>query len=57
MKALQQQLADHVKLKNGGEGGIRTHDPENRDKGFQDLLLKPLGHLSLNLEYTKRAIA
>ena len=30
----------------GGEGGIRTHGPI-RVTGFQDRLLKPLGHLSV----------
>ena len=31
----------------GGESGIRTHGPRERVTGFQDRLLKPLGHLSI----------
>ena len=32
--------------KNGGKGGIRTHGTL-LSNGFQDRLLKPLGHLSV----------
>ena len=31
----------------GGESGIRTHGPTEGITGFQDQLLKPLGHLSI----------
>ena len=34
--------------KTGGESGIRTHGPNEGITGFQDQLLKPLGHLSIN---------
>ena len=32
----------------GGEGGIRTHTAPFGVTGFQDQLLKPLGHLSMS---------
>ena len=32
--------------KNGGDGRIRTHEPVTAN-GFQDRLLKPLGHISI----------
>jgi hypothetical protein len=31
---------------NGGESGIRTHDPGLTDNGFQDRRYRPLSHLS-----------
>ena len=34
------------KYKNGGDGRIRTHGHVNVN-GFQDRLLKPLGHISI----------
>ena len=34
-------------MQNGGESGIRTHGSLTRVTGFQDRLLKPLGHLSV----------
>lgn len=36
---------------NGGRGGIRTHGPRKRVTGFQDQLLKPLGHPSAYFQF------
>ena len=38
--------AYHIEERLGGESGIRTHGPIAGITGFQDRLLKPLGHLS-----------
>ena len=39
------------KVERSGEGGIRTHGTRQEFNGFQDRLLKPLGHPSRTLLY------
>ena len=46
MRLLQEYGPQTQTTKFGGGGGIRTHETGNPPSGFQDHLLKPLGHPS-----------